>query len=196
MLSCAQSVSRFQRTGRRTDELEGAPYVNPPEPGWYRDPYFKNRQRYWDGENWSIECRLTQPSLSSGGLEGAKGAGARTGPATVDAHERVVPPHPDAAQQPAASQDPVTTEQPAASHDPVTAQQPATPTPTDTQSIRIFSGGVAGGGGVHLLGGSDGDGVPATDEPAAAGAAACGWRWAANGAMPAGDGATSAPPSG
>ena len=40
--------------------------MNPPEPGWYRDPYFKNRERYWDGEMWTDECRLIQPALPSG----------------------------------------------------------------------------------------------------------------------------------
>jgi Protein of unknown function (DUF2510) len=117
--------------------------VNPPEPGWYRDPYFKNRERYWDGEVWSDECRLTQPAL---------GSGARGGAATVGRHERVLRPDPDTAQQPAVTQDPITTQQPA----------------SDTQPIRIFSGGVAGAGAVHILGGD----VPAAGGPAPDGAAA------------------------
>ena len=51
--------------------------MNPPEPGWYRDPYFKNRERYWDGEVWSDECRLIQPALSSGTGDGASGTTGR-----------------------------------------------------------------------------------------------------------------------
>ncbi len=151
--------------------------MNPPEPGWYRDPYFKNRERYWDGENWSNECRLTQRALGLGGIEGAAGAGTATGPATVGGHEREVSPQPVTAQepavsqdpittqQPAASQDPITTQQPAASQDPITTQQPAAPTPSDTQPIRIFTGGVAG-----VVGLNGGD-VPAAAESTADGAA-------------------------
>ncbi len=112
--------------------------MNPPEPGWYRDPYFKNRERYWDGEIWTDECRLKQPALGAGGREGAAGSGA----GTVGRHERVVRP------------DPVTAQQPAVAKEPDTTQQPATPTPSETQPLRIFSGGVAGGAGaVHIIGG-------------------------------------------
>jgi hypothetical protein len=27
------------------------------EPGWYKDPYFRNQERYWDGEIWSQRTR-------------------------------------------------------------------------------------------------------------------------------------------
>jgi uncharacterized protein DUF2510 len=112
-------------------------YVNPPEPGWYRDPYFKNRERYWDGEVWTDECRLIQPALGSG----ARGGAAAAGTGAAGRHEREVRP------------DPVTAQQPAVTDDPSTTEQPATPTPSDTQPIRIFSGGVAGAGAVGILGG-------------------------------------------
>jgi hypothetical protein len=29
------------------------------EPGWYGDPYFRNRERYWDGEIWTDQVRET-----------------------------------------------------------------------------------------------------------------------------------------
>lgn len=29
------------------------------EPGWYADPYFRNRERYWDGEVWTDQIRET-----------------------------------------------------------------------------------------------------------------------------------------
>ncbi len=121
--------------------------MNPPEPGWYRDPYFKNRERYWDGEVWSDECRLVQPALSSG-----------TSDATTGRHQRVVQP------------DPVTAQQPAVPKDPITTQQPATQQPSDTQPIRIFSGGVAGAGAASILGGN----VPAPGGGPVAGGAAGG----------------------
>ncbi len=28
------------------------------EPGWYNDPFFHERERYWDGSNWSDEVRM------------------------------------------------------------------------------------------------------------------------------------------
>ena len=105
--------------------------MNPPEPGWYRDPYFKNRERYWDGEVWTDECRLKQPALGSGGRRwaqhgaGAAAAGPRSGPAAA-----WYSPTPSPPQQPAVAKDPVTT------------QQPATPPPSDTQPVRIFAAGV------------------------------------------------------
>ena len=41
------------------------------EPGWYRDPYFRNRERYWDGEAWSEQTRDpaggTGPALPAAG---------------------------------------------------------------------------------------------------------------------------------
>ena len=67
MLSCdgdCATISSAQ-AGDRTSSRERH-YVNPPEPGWYRDPYFKNRERYWDGEVWTDECRLIQPALPAG----------------------------------------------------------------------------------------------------------------------------------
>jgi hypothetical protein len=111
--------------------------VNPPEPGWYRDPYFKNRERYWDGEIWSDECRLIQPALSSGTSDGTSGAGA----GTAGRHRRAEGP------------DPVTAQQPTVSKDPIVMPPPATPPPSDTQPIRIYSGGVAGAGAASILGG-------------------------------------------
>ena len=105
--------------------------MNPPEPGWYRDPYFKNRERYWDGEMWTDECRLIQPALPSGQHSGAPAAGAEP----VGRH--VVRTDPVTAQQPAVPKDPITAEQPAAQ---------STPSPGDTQPIRISSGTVAGAG--------------------------------------------------
>jgi hypothetical protein len=128
--------------------------VNPPEPGWYRDPYFKNRERYWDGEIWTDESRKLQPALPSGQREGTPAAG-------VGRH---------------AQTDPVTAQQPAVTRDPVTTQQPATPAPGDTQPIRIFSGGAAGA--ITILGGGNGpepaSGPPAQSGPVAAGATAGG----------------------
>ena len=41
------------------------------EPGWYRDPYFRNRERFWDGEAWSEQTRDpaggTGPALPAAG---------------------------------------------------------------------------------------------------------------------------------
>jgi hypothetical protein len=105
--------------------------VNPPEPGWYRDPYFKNRERYWDGEIWTDECRLIQPALPSGQRAGAPAAGSEP----MGRH--AVRPDPVTAQQPAVAKDPATTQQPAAQSSPAAG---------DTQPIRISSGTVAGAG--------------------------------------------------
>ncbi len=38
------------------------------EPGWYPDPYFMGRERYWDGREWTEQCRSAetkepQPSI-------------------------------------------------------------------------------------------------------------------------------------
>jgi hypothetical protein len=126
--------------------------VNPPEPGWYRDPYFKNRERYWDGEVWTDECRLIQPALPSGQS------------ATTPAAD------PGATARHAAQTDPVTAQQPAVTTDPITTQQPAAQAPGDTQPIRISSGTVAGAS-VGAFFGANGPGAPRS---AAAGGSAAG----------------------
>ena len=136
--------------------------MNPPEPGWYRDPYFKNRERYWDGEIWTDECRVIQPALPSGQRDSPVAAGAQSGAEQTGRH--------------AVRVDPVTAQQPAVTQDPITTQQPAarsTPSPADTQPIRISSSTVAGAG-VGAFFGANGPaargmpGGPVAGRPAAA----------------------------
>ena len=48
------------------------------EPGWYRDPYFRNRERYWDGAAWSEQTR----DPAGGTRPGLPAAGATSGAST------------------------------------------------------------------------------------------------------------------
>ncbi len=57
------------------------------EPGWYRDPYFRNRERYWDGEAWSEQTR--DPA---GGTGPALPAGATTSAPSTESTGSAAPP--------------------------------------------------------------------------------------------------------
>jgi Protein of unknown function (DUF2510) len=45
------------------------------EPGWYKDPYFRNQERYWDGDVWSQETRKPA-AIDAGAPDTAKPAAA------------------------------------------------------------------------------------------------------------------------
>ena len=64
------------------------------EPGWYKDPYFRNQERYWDGDVWSQETRkpaaidtgapdIAKPSAAAPNTEGTESPSA--GPASAPA---------------------------------------------------------------------------------------------------------------
>ncbi len=90
------------------------------EPGWYPDPYFLGRERYWDGGAWTEDCRSAetkeaQPSAkprapknpeaatpsATAAKAAAKSAAAGAATATrVDTTPAPTPPTPDAAPAP------------------------------------------------------------------------------------------------
>ncbi len=58
------------------------------EPGWYDDPFFHLRERYWDGSNWSDEVRLapTEQPVPTSSTDRPKQEAATT-PDSGAAHE-------------------------------------------------------------------------------------------------------------
>ena len=100
------------------------------EPGWYTDPYFHNRERYWDGTSWADDVR-DPPTKEPG--PGAPPSAATSSPAPPPA-----PPSPSAAERPAdtASTAAVAAAAAAArrasSPDPATAAYPKVDPPTGT----------------------------------------------------------------
>jgi len=79
------------RSERRSDHVHR-------EPGWYRDPYFLKRERYWDGELWTDECRLVEPAGPAPTTVGATST--TEGSATVDTAPATAPTRPVAASPP------------------------------------------------------------------------------------------------
>ncbi len=102
--------------------------MNPPDPGWYRDPYFKNRERYWDGEIWTDECRIVQPALPSAtpGRHATQAAAAADAAAAAATAAAKRPPMPMPPARPGSPFPPVVPPRPAVPGD-ITQAQPAVP---------------------------------------------------------------------
>ncbi len=93
------------------------------EPGWYTDPYFHKRERYWDGTSWADEVREPEPEEPDPGAPPA----ATTSPPSPSAADR---PADTASTAAAAATAAARAAGRASSPDPATAAYPKVDPPT------------------------------------------------------------------